>query len=969
MPQDEIIISGARQHNLRNLSLTLPRNRLIVVTGPSGSGKSSLAFDTLFAEGQRRYVQSLSSYARQFLDLLEKPDVDSIEGLSPAVAIEQRGAADNPRSTIATSTEIYDYLRVLFAACGQAHHPLTLAPLRRFSAQEIVDKILAMPAGAKFILLAPIVSGRANECAAALEKLRQDGFVRARVDGQLRELDEKLPLSAGQKHRVEAVVDRLKVAPTDRQRLADSVETALRLGNGVIKVHWPDDGPQPAPPVQGELTAADGDPRDWFLSNQNFDPATGYHFPQFTARDFSFNSPTGACSACHGLGTQLVADAALVVPDDTRSLEQHAVAPWKSAPKRLAGHYHALLRDLARHAGVNLATPWRELPEKFKRLVLHGTAEGETVSFTSVRGGIISEKPGAFDGVLAQISGLYETSDSPLTRHRLQQYLSRQPCPACGGQRLRKEVLAVTIGGTGGGERGVNIHEFCALTVSDALAFIKQIRWNDQQRIVSGELTREIAARLEFLQNVGVGYLGLDRETGTLSGGELQRIRLATQIGAGLTGVLYILDEPSIGLHQRDNERLLRTLRHLRDLGNTVLVVEHDEDTIRAADQVVDMGPGAGADGGGIIAQGTPAAIAADDDSLTGQYLSGRRAIRAPAHRAPAAGRRLTVSGATANNLRDLTVSVPLGCITCVTGVSGSGKSTLVNDILSRALFRHFHGAKERPGAHRAISGLEHLDKVITVDQSPIGRTPRSNPVTYIGAFDGIRDLFAQLPAARARGYDKGRFSFNTSGGRCEHCEGDGYKKIEMHFLPDVYVPCAACQGRRFNRETLAITYKGRSIADVLDLTVSGALELFQNIPAIAAKLEALSAVGLGYLKLGQSATTLSGGEAQRVKLAAELGKRATGRTCYIMDEPTTGLHLADVDQLLQVLFNLRDAGNTIIIIEHHLDVIKCADWVIDLGPEGGADGGRVVAEGTPETVADSAASHTGKFLRLKLNE
>ncbi|MDR2462862.1 MAG: excinuclease ABC subunit UvrA [Verrucomicrobiales bacterium] len=943
MPQEHIIISGARQHNLQNLSLTLPRNKLIVITGPSGSGKSSLAFDTLFAEGQRRYVQSLSSYARQFLDLLEKPDVDAIEGLSPAVAIEQRGTAGNPRSTIATVTEVYDFLRVLFAACGTAHHPQTGAVLRRFSAQEIVDKILSASAGVKFILLAPVVSGTADECAAALEKLRKDGLVRARVDGEFRQLDEPLTLTKTKRHTVEAVVDRLKVAPDSRQRLADSVETALKLGQGVLKVCWPD---------------ADGE-ADWFLSNENFDPATGYHFPQFTARDFSFNSPAGACPACHGLGTRLVADAALVVPDESLSLEEHAIIAWRRVPKRLLGHYQSLLRDLARHAGVDMETPWRRLPEKFRKLVLHGSG-GEPLTFSSVRNGVVREQRAAFDGVLAQVTNLHETSDSPLTRHRMQQYMSRQPCAACGGKRLRREALAVTISGR-------NIHEFCALTVSGALEFIRNISWSEQQRIVSGELTREISSRLEFLQNVGVGYLNLDREAGTLSGGELQRIRLATQIGAGLTGVLYILDEPSIGLHQRDNERLLRTLFHLRDLDNTVLVVEHDEDTIRAADYVVDLGPGAGALGGRVAAAGTPDEIAADAESLTGKYLSRALSVSVPAARRAADHGMLTVSGATENNLQNIDVNIPLGCITCVTGVSGSGKSTLVNDVLGKALFRHFNGAKERPGAHLNISGLERLDKVIAIDQSPIGRTPRSNPLTFTGAFDGIRDLFAQLPAARARGYGKGRFSFNTAGGRCEHCAGDGCKKIEMHFLPDVYVPCEVCHGQRFNRETLTVTYKNHNIADILALTVSDGLALFRAIPAVAAKLEALAAVGLGYLPMGQPATTLSGGEAQRVKLAAELGKRSTGATCFLMDEPTTGLHFADVGQLMRVLFDLRDAGNTIVIIEHNLDVIKCADWIIDLGPEGGADGGRVVAEGTPEQVADSDRSHTGKFLKKKL--
>jgi excinuclease ABC subunit A len=947
MSQDEIRIIGARQHNLRNLTLSLPRNKLIVITGPSGSGKSSLAFDTLFAEGQRRYVQSLSSYARQFLDQIEKPDVDFIEGLSPAVAIEQRSGAGNPRSTIATTTEIYDYLRVLYAACGQPHHPVTGTPLRRLSVQEIVDKILNEAAGDRFILLAPVVNNQAGEFKDVLEKLRKDGYVRVRIDGEFKQLDEPVKPAKTRKHKIEAVIDRLKVTPTIRQRLTDSIETALKLGQGVIQICWQD--------------ANGKDLDEWFLSNQNFDPATGYHFPQFNARDFSFNSPSGACPICHGLGTELVVDAGLVVPDESLSLEDYAVAPWKRVPKRLLGHYYSILRDLARYAKVDMDTPWSKLPEKFRQLVLNGS-DGKAIPFTSVRNGVIRETPEPFAGVLAQITNLYETSASPLTRHRMQQYMSRQPCTACGGKRLRKEVLAVTIG-------SLNIHEFCHLTIGEASKFISQIGWTEQQRAISAELVREISSRLAFLNDVGVGYLNLDRETGTLSGGEIQRIRLATQIGAGLTGVLYILDEPSIGLHQRDNERLLKTLFHLRDLDNTVVVVEHDEDTIRAADHVVDIGPGAGVLGGRIVAEGTPQQIAANGGSLTGKYLSHELAISVPNVRVPADGYMLKIVGATENNLKNIDVKIPLGCITCVTGVSGSGKSTLINDVLSKALFRHFYQARERPGAHQRIEGLDHLDKVITIDQSPIGRTPRSNPVTYIGAFNAIRDLFAQLPAARIRGYGKGRFSFNTPGGRCEHCEGDGYKKIEMHFLPDVYVPCEVCKGKRFNRETLEITYKSFNIADILEMTVSDGLELFKAIPAVADKLGSLMSVGLGYIRMGQSATTLSGGEAQRVKLAAELGKRSTGQTCFIMDEPTTGLHFADVEQLMTVLFNLRNAGNTIIIIEHHLDVIKCADWVIDLGPEGGENGGRIIAEGTPEMVANSEASHTGRFLKLKLNE
>ncbi|MDD5263175.1 MAG: excinuclease ABC subunit UvrA, partial [Methylacidiphilales bacterium] len=919
MPLNEIKIIGARQHNLKNLTLSIPRNKLVVITGPSGSGKSSLAFDTLFAEGQRRYVQSLSSYARQFLDQIEKPDVDFIEGLSPAVAIEQRGSGGNPRSTIATTTEIYDYLRVLYASCGQPRHPKTGNPLKRHSVQEIADKILAETAHERFLILAPMVRNEKGDFKNTLERLKKDGFVRVRIDAEFKQLDDPIKLKKNAAHAIDVVVDRLKISPSIRQRLTDSLETALRLGEGIIHVCWVAEG--------GETLA------EWTLSNQNYDPETGYHFPLLTARHFSFNSPVGACPSCHGLGTRLVADPRLVIPDPALSIDEHVIAPWKKAPKRLAGHYRMILRDLAHSAGVRTDVPWKDLPESFHSLVLNGSGD-KPIAFTVVRDGNTREQKKAFEGVLHQIENLYETSASPLSRFRMQAYMSRQPCPACGGNRLRKEILAVTLDGKNK-SKGLNIQEFCGLTVGKALEFLGTISWTESQQKMNRDLLREIESRLQFLRDVGVGYLTLDRETGTLSGGEIQRIRLATQIGAGLTGVLYILDEPSIGLHQRDNECLLQTLFRLRDLDNTVVVVEHDEDTIRRADHVVDLGPGAGLQGGWIVAQGTPDEVENNEKSLTGRYLSGNARMEVPQARVPNDRGALLIKGARENNLKNIDVEIPIGCMTCVTGVSGSGKSTLINEILSKALFRHFHHSKERPGEHDAIEGIGQIDKVVTVDQSAIGRTPRSNPLTYICAFDAVRDLFAQLPASRIRGYSKGRFSFNTAGGRCEHCSGDGYKKIEMHFLPDVYVPCEACKGRRFNRETLEITYKGHDIANVLEMTVQEGLDLFKSIPPIMDKLEALARVGLGYMPMGQSATDLSGGEAQRVKLAAELCKKSTGKTCFIMDEPTTGLHFSDVEQLMYVLFNLRNSGNTMVIIEHNLDVIKCADWIIDLGPEG----------------------------------
>jgi len=972
MAMEEIRIGGARQHNLKNVSLTLPRNKLVVFTGVSGSGKSSLAFDTLYAEGQRRYVESLSTYARQYLEQMEKPDVDFIEGLSPAIAIEQRTAGGNPRSTIATTTEIHDFLRLLFAHLGQPHHPVTGKPLRRWSVQQMVDRVLAAKEGTPVQVLAPVIQKQKGEFRDTVEKLRREGFVRARFDGRIFELEQPPRLDKARAHTIEAVIDRLKISDAIKTRLTDSLELALKTGNGVVTVL---SGPPDA--IAEELT----------LSNQNFDPETGYRYAEITPRHFSFNSPQGACPVCDGLGTESVFDPALLIPDDTMTLDEMPVAPWRRGSPALAKLYRGQLTALAAAYNEPMSRPYRECGDTFQHALLHGTGD-EKISFTSTRGGktVVTERP--FEGLMAQLSRLHKESKSELTRHRLNQYMSRITCRTCRGARLRPEVLAVTLGGppsqgrdasplasvefvgrqgTAVPTNGLNIAQFSHLSIDAAQRWLETWSLAPQEEKIGGEVRREILQRLGFLNQVGLGYLTLDRESGTLSGGEAQRIRLATQIGSKLTGVLYILDEPSIGLHQRDNERLLETLRELRDLGNTVIVVEHDEETIRAADYLVDLGPHAGLRGGQIVAAGTVAEVLANPKSLTGQFLNGTQSIRVPKVRLKPQNGWIRVMNARENNLRNVTVGFPAGLMTCVTGVSGSGKSTLVNDVLCRALFRHFYHSKEAPGAHDAIDGLDLIDKAIVIDQTPIGRTPRSNPLTYTGAFNAIRDLFAQLPSSRVRGYGPGRFSFNVRGGRCEHCEGDGVIKIEMNFLPPVYVTCEACRGRRFNRETLEITYKGLNIADVLEMTVDDGLNFFRNVPAAADKLEALAAVGLGYLHLGQQATTLSGGEAQRVKLAAELAKRATGRTMYILDEPTSGLHFADIEQLLHVLFKLRNAGNTLVIIEHQLDVIKCADYVIDLGPEGGDGGGQIVAKGTPEFVAAQSESHTGRFLQKVL--
>ena len=984
MPAQVIKISGARQHNLKNLHVEIPREKLVVITGLSGSGKSSLAFDTLYAEGQRRYVESLSAYARQFLDQMEKPDVDFIEGLSPAIAIEQRSAGANPRSTIATTTEIYDYLRVLFSAVGQPHDPLTGKPIHRQTPQQIVDQILAYEPESRIVLLSPLVQNQTGEFRDVIEKVKREGFVRVRIDGEIIELGgvERIRLKRTQRHRIEAVVDRLVVRDGIRVRLTDSIETALKWGGNHVVVLR---GRRETSNAQRSTSNVQPDAiwEEFRYSTDYGNAETGFTLGELTPKHFSFNSHLGACPACHGLGTQLVCDPDLMISDPSRTLAEGAITPWRRGTKPMQAYYRHLQGALVKHFHVDEDLPFADLPNEFKDALYFGT-NGEPIEMNFGGNG---EKRVAkpFEGLVPQMQRLYEETESEFTRNRIRAFMTRVPCKTCAGARLKPEILAVTIKDRQA--RELNIHQFSEQTIEAAVRYIDNLDLTAQQRTIVTEVVREIQSRLQFLVEVGLGYLTLNRESGTLSGGEAQRIRLATQIGSGLAGVLYVLDEPSIGLHQRDNARLLGTLRRLRDLGNSVIVVEHDEETIRAADYVVDLGPGAGPRGGEIVAQGTIEELLRAKNSLTAAYLSGRARIPIPKQRtkprsinhrplAAASGSTindldgwLTLVGAAENNLKKINVSFPLGCLTCVTGVSGSGKSTLVDDILRRALFRHFYNSKEKPGAYRAIRGVEQIDKAIVIDQSAIGRTPRSNPVTYTAAFTPIRELFAQLPMARVRGYDVGRFSFNVKGGRCENCEGGGLIKIEMHFLPDVYVECEVCRGQRYNRETLEITYKGKNIADVLDLTVDEAARFFRNVPSIADKLNALLDVGLGYLRLGQAGTTLSGGEAQRVKLATELAKKATGRTIYILDEPTTGLHFADIEKLLQVLMKLRDTGNTVIVIEHNLEMIKCADWIIDLGPEGGEHGGEIVGAGTPEEIVDLANSFTGKFLRPLLEK
>ena len=963
MPAKTIKISGARQHNLKNLHLEIPREKLVVITGLSGSGKSSLAFDTLYAEGQRRYVESLSAYARQFLDQMEKPNVDFIEGLSPAIAIEQRGAGTNPRSTIATTTEVYDYLRVLFSAIGQPYDPRTGQPLTRQTPQQIVDRILAYEPETRIFLLAPLVENQLGQFRDVIEKIRREGFVRVRIDGQIMELDRNEPirLRKNERHTIEAVVDRLFVRDGIRVRLTDSVETALKWGGNRIVVL--------RATSNIERRTSNAEPEQWEQLRYSTDygnTESGFTLGELTPKHFSFNSHLGACPACHGLGTQLVVDPELMISDPTKTLAEGAITPWRRGTKRMLAYYRHLQNALVKHFQVNEDVPFADLPNEFKTALYFGTNSQPIEIQLGANGENKVAKP--FEGLVPQMQRLYEQTQSEFTRNRIRAFMTREPCKVCGGARLKPEILAVTIKDQHG--RELNIHQFSEQTVEGALRFIGALGLTAQQQAIVTDVVREIQSRLQFLVEVGLGYLTLNRESGTLSGGEAQRIRLATQIGSGLAGVLYILDEPSIGLHQRDNARLLGTLRRLRDLGNSVIVVEHDEETIRAADYIIDLGPGAGPRGGEIVAQGSLHDILRARNSLTGDYLSRRARIAIPKQRVqPRSDGWLTVVGATENNLKKIDVSFPFGCLTCVTGVSGSGKSTLVDDVLRRALFRHFYNSKDKPGAYKAIRGLDQIDKAVVIDQSAIGRTPRSNPVTYTGAFTPIRELLAQLPAARVRGYDAGRFSFNVKGGRCENCEGGGLIKIEMHFLPDVYVECEVCRGKRYNRETLEITYKGKNIADVLDLNVDEAARFFRSVPSISEKLNSLLDVGLGYLRLGQAGTTLSGGEAQRVKLATELAKKATGRTVYILDEPTTGLHFADIEKLLQVLMKLRNAGNTIIVIEHNLEMIKCADWIIDLGPEGGELGGNIVGAGPPQKVVDLPQSYTGRYLRAALGE
>ena len=944
MASDRIIVRGAREHNLKNVDVELPRDQLVVLTGLSGSGKSSLAFDTIYAEGQRRYVESLSAYARQFLEQMEKPEVDSIEGLSPAISIEQKTTSKNPRSTVGTVTEIYDYLRVLFARVGVPHCPSCGKLIAAQTVQQMVDRIMLQPAGTRLLVLAPVVRGRKGEYKKLFFDLQRQGFSRVRVNGVVRELGDEIELDKNRKHTIEVVVDRLVVKDGLSARLADSLETALRLADGVVQVEPLRLSASEATTISNRPPAAqaDHDPVATIVFSERLACSEcGISFPEVSPRMFSFNNPYGACPECGGIGTRFEIDPERVVPNTSRSLKAGALAPWAG---RDSAYFRQMLGALAKRYKISLDEPWAKLKKGARDIVLHG------------------DRDGGFEGVIKLLERRYRETQSEEARREIEHFMAERPCPACGGSRLRRESLGLRIAGK-------SIADVVRFTIKDASAFFNELALAEREAAIARRVLKEIRERLGFLINVGLDYLTLDRPAGTLSGGEGQRIRLATQIGSSLVGVLYILDEPSIGLHQRDNRRLLDTLKRLRDLGNTVLVVEHDEETIRAADYVLDLGPGAGELGGHVVATGTPDEIIANPRSLTGQFLSGARAIAVPTERRRGSGQFVTIHDPREHNLKGMAVKIPLGTFTCVTGVSGSGKSTLVNDILYRALAQMLHRAQERPGAHTRIEGAQHLDKVIDIDQSPIGRTPRSNPATYTGVFAFIRALFARTQEARMRGYQPGRFSFNVKGGRCEACQGDGLVKIEMHFLPDVYVTCDVCKGKRYNRETLDVHYKGKNIADVLDMTVHQALEFFDAVPVIKTKLQTLHDVGLDYIRLGQSATTLSGGEAQRVKLATELSRRATGRTLYILDEPTTGLHFADIEKLLEVLNRLVDAGNTVVIIEHNLDVIKTADWVIDLGPEGGDEGGRVVATGTPEALAQHAdRSYTGHFLAAALD-
>ncbi len=954
-----ISVRGAREHNLKGVDVDIPRDTLTVITGLSGSGKSSLAFDTIYAEGQRRYVESLSAYARQFLEMMQKPDVDHIEGLSPAISIEQKTTSRNPRSTVATVTEIYDYMRLLWARVGTPYSPATGLPIAAQTVSQMVDRVMALPAGSRALLLAPVVRGRKGEFKKDMAEWQRAGFTRLRIDGEIYEIDEAPGLDKKYKHDVEVVVDRIVVGPDVATRLADSFETALKLADGLAYVDLVDGvvpGREDEAEGAGAMKGAGIPPNRIVFSEKFACPVSGFTIAEIEPRLFSFNAPQGACPACDGLGEKLLFDEELVVPNHALSLKKGAIVPWaKSQPP--SPYYMQVLGSLAREFGFSLDTPWGDLPGEVRLIILHGTG-GKPVTLTFVDGRKSYDVKKPFEGVIGNLNRRMLSTESAWMREELSKYQSSAPCETCGGARLKPEALAVKIGMR-------DISSITHLSVVDALGWFASVpdMLTPQQREIARAILKEIDERLGFLNNVGLDYLNLDRTSGTLSGGESQRIRLASQIGSGLSGVLYVLDEPSIGLHQRDNDMLLATLRRLRDLGNTVLVVEHDEDAIRSADYVLDMGPGAGVHGGEIVARGTLPEILATRGSVTADYLNGTRRIDVPAKRRKGNGKKLTLTGATANNLKNVTASIPLGTFTCVTGVSGSGKSSFTIDTLYAAAARALNGARIIAGKHEKITGLQHLDKVIDIDQSPIGRTPRSNPATYTGAFTAIRDWFAGLPEAQARGYKPGRFSFNVKGGRCEACSGDGLIKIEMHFLPDVYVTCDVCAGQRYNRETLEVKFKGMSIADVLDMTVEDAVEFFKAVPPIRDKMAMLAEVGLGYVKVGQQATTLSGGEAQRVKLAKELARRSTGQTLYILDEPTTGLHFEDVRKLLEVLHALVEQGNSVVVIEHNLDVIKTADWVLDLGPEGGVKGGEVVAEGTPEAVAREPRSFTGRYL------
>lgn len=938
--KDQIIVKGARQHNLKNITVEIPRDKLVVITGLSGSGKSSLAFDTIYAEGQRRYVESLSAYARQFLGQMDKPDVDYIEGLSPAISIDQKTTSRNPRSTVGTVTEIYDYLRLLFARIGEPHCPKCGKLIERQTVQQIVDHVLAMPQGTRFMVMAPLVRGRKGEHAKIMDQMRKAGYVRMFVDGEVRTLDEEIKLEKNKKHSLSVVIDRLAVRDGITQRLTDSVETALKLAEGLVEINV----------IGGETQ----------MYSENFACSDcGISLPEIEPRLFSFNNPMGACLACTGLGMNMELDKSLIIPDGSKTFAEGVIAALSTNQE--AYHMKQLAAVLT-HYGYSLDTVWNDLPKDIQEILWYGSGEQKFSFIYENLQGEVKKHTTPFEGIIPLLRRRHREAFSERMRLDIESFMTSTPCPVCHGARLKPEVLSILVGGK-------NICEVTALTVRDAINFFETLNLTERQQFIARQILKEILARLRFLNDVGLDYLTLDRAAGTLSGGEAQRIRLATQIGSGLVGVLYILDEPSIGLHQRDNSKLLATLQHLRDLGNTLLVVEHDEETMYAADQIIDIGPGAGEHGGNVVAQGTAEEIKLVENSVTGQYLSGRKFIPVPKKRRECDGRYIEIIGAKANNLKNIDVKIPLGVFTVVTGVSGSGKSTLINDILYNALAAKLHGARLRPSEHKEIRGLENIDKIINIDQSPIGRTPRSNPATYTGVFDFIRELFSQTNEAKMRGYKPGRFSFNVKGGRCEACRGDGMNKIEMNFLPDVYVPCEVCHGARYNRDTLEVHYKGKSIAEVLDMTVTEACEFFKNLPRIARKLQVLEDVGLGYIHLGQAATTLSGGEAQRVKLATELSRRSTGKTLYILDEPTTGLHIADVHKLLDVLQRLVEAGDSVVVIEHNLDVIKTADYLIDLGPEGGDKGGTLVACGTPEELAKVKKSYTGQYVKQVLKQ